>query len=226
MSETFLIKKTAYDSIRGDIVDRNANSFIIGPGELNGPAGAARNSDLELYGFGSLKWGEGVDQNLYRILENFACARKETGDYHPDFTGSPGGYDDTIHPVTPKDENDLGTGNGITTPIVGQTWYDTTSGTMFVYKEFENPTPTPTPSDFYWVTQGAESGTIMIDAKKTISVNDLECNGQSVSTEKYPALFANIGYTYGGIGTSFNVPNLPDLVPGSPTVDIIYIIRT
>jgi microcystin-dependent protein len=41
----------------------------------------------------------------------------------------------------------------------------------------------------------------------------LLCNGQSVSTGAYPALFAAIGYTYGGSGLNFNVPNLQNRVP-------------
>lgn len=35
----------------------------------------------------------------------------------------------------------------------------------------------------------------------------LICNGQSVSTRTYADLFAVIGYTYGGSGDSFNVPD-------------------
>jgi microcystin-dependent protein len=41
----------------------------------------------------------------------------------------------------------------------------------------------------------------------------LLCSGQSVSTEEYPALFQAIGYTYGGSGSSFNIPNLQNRVP-------------
>jgi microcystin-dependent protein len=41
----------------------------------------------------------------------------------------------------------------------------------------------------------------------------LMCSGQSVSTTEYPALFQVIGYTYGGSGSSFNVPNLQNRVP-------------
>ena len=41
----------------------------------------------------------------------------------------------------------------------------------------------------------------------------LLCSGQSVSTEEYPALFQAIGYTYGGSGLIFNVPNLQNRVP-------------
>jgi microcystin-dependent protein len=41
----------------------------------------------------------------------------------------------------------------------------------------------------------------------------LMCTGQSISTTEYPALFQAIGYTYGGSGASFNVPNLQNHVP-------------
>ena len=210
MSETFLIKKTAFDDNSALISEREANSFVIGPGELNGPAGFARESDLRLYGFGALKWGEGVDQNLYRILENFASPRKVTGDILT--AGSPIVlYDETINPVMPKDENDLGVGNGITTPVLGQFWYDTTSGTLFNF------------NGTHWVTAGVDPGTIRIDAKIVMSVNDLECNGQAVSRTRYAALFLAIDTTFGvGNGsTTFNVPNIT-----SPGAGLAYIIRT
>lgn len=41
----------------------------------------------------------------------------------------------------------------------------------------------------------------------------LFCNGQSVSTTTYSALFSVIGYTYGGAGVSFNVPDLRGRIP-------------
>jgi len=122
MSKTFFIKKTAFDDTSNNIAVRESTSFVIGPGELNGPAGIARNSDLRLYGFGSAKWGEGVDQNLFRILENFACPRKESGDP---------GYD--ANNPKPKDEGDLGLGNGITVPVIGQEWFDTTSEIVHIF---------------------------------------------------------------------------------------------
>ena len=138
MSETFYIKKTAFDDNNFDLTQRETDSFIIGPGELNGPAGLARDSDLELYGFGSLKWGEGVDQNQYRLMESFACPPKVTGDFlvdtdvadstgdgKIDFVPGSGSFDTGVHPITPKDERDLGIGNGITEPLVGQRWYNT-----------------------------------------------------------------------------------------------------
>jgi len=36
----------------------------------------------------------------------------------------------------------------------------------------------------------------------------LECLGQSLSTTTYASLFAVLGYTYGGSGSSFNLPNV------------------
>jgi microcystin-dependent protein len=41
----------------------------------------------------------------------------------------------------------------------------------------------------------------------------LLCTGQSVSTTTFANLFAAIGYTYGGSGSSFNIPNLQNRVP-------------
>lgn len=209
MSETFVIKKTAFNDA-AILSEKEANSFVIGPGELNGPAGLSRQSDLRLFGFGSLKWGEGIDQNLYRMLENFSCPRKVTGDTF--IVGSPTTlYDETIHPVMPKDENDLGIGNGITTPIAGQSWYDTTSKHHFTF------------NGTHWISVGISQGTIQIDAKNTMSVNDLECNGQAVSRTRFAALFVEIATTFGtGDGsTTFNVPTI-----ASPGANLIYIIRT
>lgn len=41
----------------------------------------------------------------------------------------------------------------------------------------------------------------------------LFCDGSSISTTAYPELFSAIGYTYGGSGTSFTVPDLRGRVP-------------
>jgi microcystin-dependent protein len=50
----------------------------------------------------------------------------------------------------------------------------------------------------------------------------LLCTGQSVSTGAYPALFAAIGYTYGGSGSSFNIPNLQNRVPVGRGPDVEF----
>jgi len=90
-------------------------TITLKPGQLNGPGGPNRDTDLRLYGMGALLWGEGVDQNLLRLTENFACHEK---------AASPG---------TPQDESDLGPGKGITTPIPGQPWFNKTDELMYYY---------------------------------------------------------------------------------------------
>lgn len=41
----------------------------------------------------------------------------------------------------------------------------------------------------------------------------LICNGASVATATYPTLFAAIGYTFGGAGSVFNLPNYTNRMP-------------
>jgi len=141
MSETFYIKKTAFDDNNFDLTQREADSFIIGPGELNGPGGLAQDSDLELYGFGAIKWGEGVNQNQYRMLESNACPEKVAGDFLVG-TDDPDGYvpgtgsfvpnaGSPVNGAVPKDMYDLGLGNGITEPLIGQLWYNTSQSVLY-----------------------------------------------------------------------------------------------
>lgn len=58
--------------------------------------------------------------------------------------------------------------------------------------------------------QGINTGLIIPWGSAVVPSGFLECNGQSVSTSTYAALFAVIGYTYGGSGANFNVPDLTD----------------
>ena len=58
--------------------------------------------------------------------------------------------------------------------------------------------------------QGINTGLIIPWGAASIPSGFLECNGASVSTSTYAALFAVIGYTYGGSGGNFNVPDLTD----------------
>lgn len=90
-------------------------SLTMPPGFLNGPGSGTRDSDLRLYGMGALLWGEGVNENILRIAENFAVEEK---------AGSPG---------IPKDESDLAPGLGITNPLTGQTWYNKTDEQLYYY---------------------------------------------------------------------------------------------
>lgn len=61
-------------------------------------------------------------------------------------------------------------------------------------------------------------GVIELFAGATPPAGKLLCNGASYAVADYPHLFAVIGYTFGGAGASFNVPNLTDRFPiGSGT---------
>jgi microcystin-dependent protein len=50
-------------------------------------------------------------------------------------------------------------------------------------------------------------GSIVPYAGGSVPSNYLLCNGASYATATYPQLFAVIGYTFGGSGANFNVPN-------------------
>lgn len=59
-----------------------------------------------------------------------------------------------------------------------------------------------------WDCVSTPAGTVNYFAGATAPTGYLECNGQSVSTTTFAELFAAIGYTYGGGGANFNVPDL------------------
>ena len=58
--------------------------------------------------------------------------------------------------------------------------------------------------------QGVNTGLIIPWGSASIPSGFLECNGASISTTTYASLFAIIGYTYGGSGASFLLPDLQD----------------
>jgi microcystin-dependent protein len=60
---------------------------------------------------------------------------------------------------------------------------------------------------------GIPAGVISQYAGATAPAGYLLCQGQSVSTTEFAGLFDAIGYSYGGSGASFNVPNLENRVP-------------
>ena len=68
----------------------------------------------------------------------------------------------------------------------GDIWYDTSGGS----------------------TGGAPTGTIIYHSTSTAPTGYLKANGASLSTTTYATLFAVIGYTYGGSGASFTLPDL------------------
>lgn len=68
--------------------------------------------DIDLPGRIRLEWGEEVNQNFLRLLENFACPRNETQNA-PDLTFTQQGV--------------------LENPITGQPWFDTTNNVLNIY---------------------------------------------------------------------------------------------
>jgi microcystin-dependent protein len=58
--------------------------------------------------------------------------------------------------------------------------------------------------------QGVNTGIVVPWGSASVPSGFLLCDGTSYSTTTYAALFAVIGYTYGGSGASFNIPDLQD----------------
>lgn len=63
------------------------------------------------------------------------------------------------------------------------------------------------------VTGLAPIGSVMMWPLSTPHDDYLEMNGASLSTTTYADLFAVIGYTYGGSGASFNIPDYRGYFP-------------
>jgi microcystin-dependent protein len=73
-----------------------------------------------------------------------------------------------------------------------------------------NPLPNQS-SDAYWTylnTEATPAGSMIDFAGSTAPTGWLMCDGSSYSATSYPALFAVIGYTWGGSGPNFNVPDM------------------
>jgi len=91
-------------------------TITIQPGTLNGPGGVLSDSDLQLYGQGTLAWGAGVDQNLLRLIENFACPES------------------ILVPGEPMGDAEIGVvGAGINNPNEGQQWFNTDDQKLYFY---------------------------------------------------------------------------------------------
>lgn len=54
-----------------DYSDPLRGSITVVPGGFDGPGGAVASTPLRLYGRGALEWGEAVDENQLRLLENW-----------------------------------------------------------------------------------------------------------------------------------------------------------
>jgi hypothetical protein len=100
-----------------NIVDNTDGTLTITvpPGGLDGPGGETSNSDLRIYGVGTMLWGEGINENILRVAENWACEEK---------SASPG---------TPQDSTDLGPGFGVNNPLEGQLWYNKSNEKVYFW---------------------------------------------------------------------------------------------
>lgn len=110
-------------------------TITIHPGRANGPGQKDQDSDLYLFGMGSLQWGQGVDKNIFRLLENFSCPQKDPSDAQPPGTAGkvwPKGPDDSylIGEFDPSKEY-----SGISEPVTGQVWYNTTVNKAYIFDQ-------------------------------------------------------------------------------------------
>lgn len=103
ISTTYTIKNT-----QGNL------SFTINVGSASGPLELQQNADLTFYGYGRTGWGQEVDQNFYRLLENFAVQEL------------------TSTPKRPKTKTQLGGILGINKPVIGQTWYNLSDSELYI----------------------------------------------------------------------------------------------
>ena len=69
-----------------------------------------------------------------------------------------------------------------------------------------------------WQAPAAVAGVIQMWPTNTPPTGYLLCNGASVSTSTYATLFGVIGYTFGGSGGSFLLPNYTNRFPYGTTI--------
>jgi microcystin-dependent protein len=106
-------------------------------------------------------------------------------------------------------------------PLSGDAWFDSSTASVFIYyndgtsgqwvQEYSNPAIDTALTNRVTVveTQTVPTGSLFPFAGASSPTGYALCDGASVSTSgTYAGLFAVIGYTYGGSGASFNLPDL------------------
>ena len=114
MANTYTISKT----------DGN-EKITIQAGSYSGnvTGSATQDTDLLLYGRGAFNWGQGIEQNLVRLTENWACtAENPSADANSQFPKS----------------SDPRSNIGISKPMIGQTWFNKSNGRLYVNITGEN----------------------------------------------------------------------------------------
>lgn len=126
-----------------DFSDPLSGSFTIPDAGFNGPGGKVSSTTLRLYGRGAPQWGESVDENFVKLLENFMGATEplnpkpgqmwvKTFLYYRD-------TDDNLfyaYNLTTASWALITVTSAATapsTPASGQYWYDTTTSTLKKY---------------------------------------------------------------------------------------------
>ena len=107
-----------------------ANTYTIsttdGSGKITIQAGsysgnvtgsATQDTDLLLYGRGAFNWGEGIEQNLVRLTENWAVVAE-----------NPTAAANAQYPKI----SDINSNVGISAPLLGQTWFNKSNKRLYV----------------------------------------------------------------------------------------------
>ena len=94
-------------------------------------------------------------------------------------------------------------------PVGGQIYYDTDDNQLYYWNGTTWITGlTGPPGPAGTVYDSDQVGTIKAYSGATVPTNWMLADGRSLPTASYPDLFAAIGYTYGGSGANFNLPDL------------------
>jgi len=177
----------AYNILKTDgtpLLDGDGNPVVIQNNSYL-PAGLEGNSlDLTLYGRGRLNYGKDWNENFVRLLESFA---------------------DTTAPNFPQD---------------GMIWFDKSgSPPENKLRHYADGSWNAIATESYVASEigallGSPSGLGPLPYSGSSAPSGwLLCDGTSYATASYPDLFAAIGYTYGGSGANFNVPDMRGRFP-------------
>jgi hypothetical protein len=171
-----------YSNHNNTITISNANSIAVGTLSAN-------NFSVDALGISmQLDEGNRIDINATSISTNSIAPKTSP------YLGLPGNVSfNNVNYNWPT--GGTGTNKFLSTDITGNlTWANTIAPTNIFVASSAGQLPVGSIMPFV-SSANAPSGWLL-------------CNGQSVTTAAYPALSAVIGYSYGGSGVNFNVPNL------------------
>ncbi len=182
------VSKTANQTINGTLAINSLTGFITVPTPV-GASDAANKGYVD--GFG--QWQKGTNTaDVVRAAGNVGIGTTSPSSIL-DVTSTSSGFLPPRMTTAQK--------NAIVSPSAGMVVYDTTMGALNVYNSST------------WVTVSNAgsavdpAGMVAGFPMAACPTGWLEANGASVSTTTYASLFTAIGYTYGGSGASFNLPD-------------------